>query len=89
MRLKDQRVNNGRPTFMWETKVANRCLIANTQHISHNQRRPETVVLLQQETSKLRSAADVAELRGKVQNTLHQYSEILRVKSLADSREFL
>lgn len=43
-----RQVNNGGPTFMWETKVANRCLIANTQHISHNQRGPETVVLLQQ-----------------------------------------
>lgn len=43
-----RQVNNGSPTFMWETKVANRCLIANTQHISHNQRGPETVVLLQQ-----------------------------------------
>lgn len=41
-------VNNGSTTFIWETKVANRCLIANTQHISHNQRGPETVVLLQQ-----------------------------------------
>lgn len=42
------RVNDGSPTFMRGTKVANRCLIANTQHISHNQRGPETVVLLQQ-----------------------------------------
>ena len=29
-------------------KTANRCLVANTQHISHNQRGLETVVLLQQ-----------------------------------------
>lgn len=28
----------------------------------------------------------MAELQGKVQNTLHQYSKILQVKSLADSK---
>lgn len=41
-------VNNDTPNFIWKTKIANRCLIVNTQHISHNQRGPETVLLLQQ-----------------------------------------
>lgn len=41
------RVNNGSPTFICTTEVANRRLIANTQHISRNQRGPETVLLLQ------------------------------------------
>lgn len=69
-------------TFIHQTKVANRCLIANTQHISHNQRGSWDFTAFTTGSSKYQLAGLCGRTKGVgTREYTHQYSETLLVES--------